>query len=60
MNRYTKLIALCCALAMLFSLTACGSSSKDINGGIPESTAGKDLVASVSADDVFSLNCYRT
>lgn len=59
MKKYRKLAALCCALSMLLMLTACGSSTNKVNNGIPESTGGKDLVASVSADEVFSLNCNR-
>lgn len=57
MNRYKKIISLVCVLAMCLSLAACGSSG-DKGDGIPQSTQGKDLVASVSADKVFSLNCY--
>lgn len=59
MKNYRRIIALICAAAMVFALSACGSSSNKDSNGIPESTAGKDLVASVSADKVFSLNCYR-
>ena len=46
------------ALAMIFSLGACGASgSEDPTSKIAESTGGKDVTRGAAADNLFSLNC---
>ena len=57
-SKKTRLLALLCAAAMLFSLAACGSSAEENPyGEIPASTGGKDIERAEMADEVFSLNC---
>ena len=52
-----KLIALLLTFAVLLGLPGCGrGDGSGLNGEIPESTGGRDLVRAVSADNVFSLN----
>lgn len=52
-----RTLCLLCALAMLLGCTACGTRTERLTyDTIPESTGGKDVVANVGDDDVFSLN----
>ena len=52
-----KWIALGMALIMLVMLPGCGRKDSDAaDGGIPESTGGRDLARAELADNVFSLN----
>lgn len=59
MKKIKNITAVICAVLMLLSCTACSGLP---TGGpeaeeIPESTAGKDVVAQTKVDNVFSLNC---
>lgn len=56
MKNLKKAAALLLAAAMLLCSTGCSGSGED-DGGIPESTRGKDVTRSAGADNVFSLNC---
>lgn len=59
-NIYRRLMALACALLMLFCCSACSLSgstvSRDPYSQIPDSTPGKDVERAKAADEVFSLN----
>ena len=53
--RFKKILALLLAAAMLLSLSACGRGGEE-DGGIPESTGGRDVVRAEAADKRFTLN----
>lgn len=57
MRKTNRIVAALLALVMSLSLAACGSSSDDDDGLVPESTKGKDVTRTASADNIFSLNC---
>ena len=56
---FVKICAVIMAAAVLMSLTACESGSKDPMDAIPNSSAGRDITRAKAADDVFSLNINR-
>ena len=51
-----RFLSLFLALAMLLLCAACSREEEDPYSMIPESTGGRDVVRSVAADNVFSLN----
>ena len=61
MKKFLKsILIIIMVFSMLLSLAACGSSEKDDPlASIPKSSAGKDIVKSKAADNVFSLNVNR-
>ena len=52
-------MAVLCALALLLALVGCaGGRTDDQNGGLPESSGGKDVEKADSVDHIFSLNSH--
>ncbi len=57
MDFLRKLTVLLCALLLLLSLCGCaGGRPLGLDGGLPESTGGKDVEKADAVDNVFSLN----
>ena len=54
-HRLKRALSLLLAAAMVLSLSACGRGGEE-DGGIPESTGGRDVVRAEAADKRFTLN----
>ena len=58
MKKYRRIIALTCALIMVFLLCAC-DALEPVDDYVDGQSAGKDLGVISAADDVFTINCNR-
>ncbi len=57
MKIFKRIILVICVLALVVSCAACSSATTGLTyDTIPDSTGGKDVERSATADDVFSLN----
>ena len=58
-QRIRQWTAVLCALALLLALGGCtGGRTDEKDGGLPESTGGKDVEKADAVDNIFSLNSH--
>ena len=58
-QRIRQWTAVLCALALLLALGGCtGGRTNEKDGGLPESTGGKDVEKADAVDNIFSMNSH--